>query len=236
MQSAYQTLGVAPDAGPQDIEAAFAQAERRFTRERLATEQGAADRLAELRDAYKILRDQQLRAAHDRKLASADAAARLPVLAMEPAGSSFGRRLVFLALWVGALSVTWAGYSHYREEEVRKAQAAAELAARKVAERQKQEAEEQERRRLAEAAREEAQERQLRAEGRASAARAAYESSRVEAAAANAQRNEIAVRQQQDAARRYEEQSAAREARARAETDKARVREMCYQNYRRPDC
>ena len=57
-----------------------------------------------------------------------------------------------------------------------------------------------------------------------------------EAMAYNARRQEAYEQQRQEAARQDQERRAAAEARLRTERDKARVRELCWQNYHRGDC
>ena len=71
MRSAYSVLGVQGNAEPFEIERAFNRSLATFTRERLRSEAGAGARLADVMEAYKVLRNPDMRAAHDRKLAQA---------------------------------------------------------------------------------------------------------------------------------------------------------------------
>ena len=64
-------LGVPGNATPGEIERAFNRSLARFTRERLRTEAGAGAKLADVMEAYKVLRNADMRAAHDRKLTRA---------------------------------------------------------------------------------------------------------------------------------------------------------------------
>jgi len=222
MRSAYLVLGVPGDASPEEIEAAFRKAERLYPRERLAQEEGALVRLGELKSAYQVLRDPQSRAAHDRKLQQAVVAPMPRTVVVQVEESSPGRRMMVAAFWlVGLLFVVGAVMS-WRSAEARKEQAALELAAQKAAEQ-------------AAARQHEAQERLVRqraamaAESQANEQRLAYETRiSMQQAAANAR--------SQEANRQNEDRRAASEARMRVERDKQRVRELCLQVYRRPDC
>jgi curved DNA-binding protein CbpA len=71
MRSAYSVLGIHGNAKPGEIEIAFRTILATFTRDRLATEDGASRRLSDVEEAYKVLRSPDMRAAHDRRLAQA---------------------------------------------------------------------------------------------------------------------------------------------------------------------
>jgi len=238
MRSAYMVLGVPGDATVDEIEAAFSKAERMFTRERLAQEDGALARLGELKSAYQVLRDPASRAAHDRKLSeparSSGQATRVIVRHEQPAGGSGVLKAV---LWLIALSILTGAVVSWRNAEARKEQ---EIAARKEAEAQAARAREEEQKlaaqRAAAAAQAEANEQQLMRDAQLSAARANAAMRAQEANATYARRQEAAEQQRQESMRRSEEYRAAAEARARTERDKQRVRELCYQQYRRADC
>jgi curved DNA-binding protein CbpA len=236
MRSAYIALGVPGDATAPEIEAAFRNAEKLFTRERLVQEEGALRRLEELKAAYQILRDPAARAAHDRKLQEGARAAPRTVIVQRVEEPS-GNRLLTSILWLAGLAIVVGATVSWRNAEARKEQ---ELAARKEAERAAVREREEERaqvaRRAALDAQAEANERQLRQEAQYSAARAAADIRAQEAQVASARRQEQADQQRQDQQRRYEEQRAAQEARMRVERDKQRVRELCMLQYRRPDC
>ena len=70
MRSAYLVLGIPGNATPDDVETAYRSATQVYSPERIASEPGAVDKFNEIKDAYKILRDPQARAAHDRKLSA----------------------------------------------------------------------------------------------------------------------------------------------------------------------
>jgi hypothetical protein len=241
MRSAYLVLGVPGDASPQEIELAFQRAEAQFPRERLAQEDGALARLAEIRTAYRLLRDPAARAAHDRKLQQQvhPAPVRRPIVVVEAEASPMRRMLVaglFLLAAVFAAGI----YVHHRNAEARRLHAEQELAAQKAAEQEAQRKREEDERlaaqRAAMAAQAEANERRLAAESRAVAYRASADMRAQEAAALQARRVELAEQQRRDAYRANEDRRAAEEARMRTERDKQRVRELCLQLYRRPDC
>jgi curved DNA-binding protein CbpA len=242
MRSAYLVLGLPGNATPEEVEATFRKAEKLFTRERLAEEEGALARFGELKTAYQVLRDPQARAAHDRKLQvstprTATRARTVIVDADEPAP---GRRMLVIGVLLTVGVFGGAAALNRRNAELRKEQAALELEAKKVAaqeaERKREEAERQDAVRAQQAAQAEANERRLAYESRASAANANAVQRAQESNAIYARRAELADQQRREAMRIDDERRAAYEARARVERDKQRVRELCYQQYRRPDC
>lgn len=235
MRSAYVALGVPGDATAEEIEAAFRNAEKLFTKERLAREESALARLAELKSAYQVLRDAQSRAAHDRKLReTAPPAPRTVIVQREPAS---GGGILTPILWLVALGIAAGATISWRNAEARKAEVlAAQKAAEQAAVRAREQEEQEARRRAALDAQAEANERQLRNEASYASARAQADIRAQEAHVASLQRQEQADKQRQEQQRRQDEQRLAQEARARTERDKQRVRELCIQNYRRPDC
>ena len=244
VRSAYQVLGVDDDATRNEIEEAFRDAERKFTRERLATEPGAPARLGELKTAYQILRDAASRSAHDRKLreqraVAPSAAGRGRVRVVEDEPSALRTVIVAGALLV-AVTFAIAASVQWRNAQQRKAQAAIELAAQKAAEaeaaRRREEEERRDAARAQQAAEAAANERRLLAESRTAAARSEVAQRAEEARAAAASREAAAEQQRRDYARAQEERQAAAIARSQIERDKARVREICWQKYGRPDC
>jgi len=69
MNSAYQILGVPPDANRQDIASAYTAAQRLFAPERLVADPSLHARWLQVQEAYRILATPELREAHDRTLA-----------------------------------------------------------------------------------------------------------------------------------------------------------------------
>lgn len=241
MRSAYLVLGVPGNASEEEIEAAFRTSERLFTRERLAEEEGALARFGELKAAYRVLRDPESRAAHDRKLqeATRPPQPRARTIVVEPESSPY-RKLMVAGFVLVALVFATGAALRYRTEQVRKEQAAIELAAQKAAaeeaERKRADDERRAAERVREAADERAAERRFAMEAQMSAARASANLRAAEYSAAAALRAETMERQRREHAQREEERRAAYEARQRVEADKRRVRELCYQQYRRFDC
>jgi curved DNA-binding protein CbpA len=234
-------LGLPGNASQEEIDVAFGKAEGLFSRERLAEEDGALARLNEIRSAYQVLRDPPSRAAHDRKLLEQVRPAARPrpvMVAVEepsPVRKVLGVGLVLVAVvFAAGIFVT------HRNAESRRLLAAQELAARQSAEQEARHRQEEEERvaarRAATARQAEANERRLVQETRVSTARASQDMRMQEAAAAQGQRVELAEAQRREAVRLSDERRAAQEARMRTERDKQRVRDMCYQLYRRPDC
>lgn len=242
MRSAYLVLGVPGDAKSDEIETAFQRGELLFTRERLAADPGAAARLDDLKAAYRVLRDPETRAAHDRKLAAAmkPQPLRRTVLVEVSDEASPMRKVMTAGIWVLALALAAGMFVTYRNAEARKELAAQELAARVSAEqeerRKAQELAQAAAQRAQATASAEAAERQLSRDAQYSAARAAADMRSQEALAASVRRVELSEVQRAEANRLSEDRRAAQEARMRTERDKQRVRELCIQLYRRPDC
>lgn len=244
MKSAYLTLGVPGNASKDDIEAAFDKAKSHYSPARLAADPQALDKFLDVKTAYQVLRDEESRAAHDRKLSSARtsptlAARSARAVQIEPQASGFTRALPILATVV-VLVLATGFYISSKQEAARKEQAAKELQVKlRAAEEERKEEirlAKEEADRLQAARRAEQQERQFRQESdRAIANVRAAEAQR------NYQETQRQYADQRETQRKeYEakarEQTIVREARQRLAMDKARIRELCYQNYRRTDC
>jgi curved DNA-binding protein CbpA len=240
LRSAYAVLGVPGNASNEEIEAAFERGRALYSPERLASTDGAVDKFNELKTAYSILRAPDSRAAHDRKLSgAARPAARAPVAVVAeeiPASHQFmkwGLILVVVVFGVGA-------FVSYKNAEARRQQAALELEQKQQEAREKEaakaEAVRAELERAQAKAKTEADERRFQVESRVAAQRATAEYARQDAAASQMQRQAAMEAQRQDAARSAEERRNVIEAQRRVEADKRRIRELCLQQYRRPDC
>jgi curved DNA-binding protein CbpA len=243
MKSAYHVLGVPGNANAEDIDIAYRKAQLHYSPERMANDASVAERFAEVRNAYQILRDAESRAAHDRKLAHAGTpvASRAPrtVVVVTEEVSWFSRPLFWLIMVV-VLLFAGGTYISNKREDARKEVAAKELALKKQ---QDDDAEKDRQLQLAaERSKQQAQikaendERRLRYDAQNTAARAEYATR----AAQDSQSSRYAA-EQREAQRREYEQRAQRDretndARQRVEADKRRIRELCYQQYRRADC
>ncbi|WP_421954831.1 DnaJ domain-containing protein [Polaromonas sp.] len=246
MKSAYLLLGVPGNASKEDIEEAFNKAQNHYSKSRLAGDAQAVEKFLDVKNAYNVLRDDESRAAHDRKLSSAHTpAATAPVRITRTAGTAepqtpwFLRPLPVLATVV-VLVFAIGFYINQKHVAASKAQAEQELQTKKMAEEalKQEEArlarEEIEKSRMARQA--EQQDRQFRQESdrafanarSAEAQRGYQEMQRQQAERNDAQRKEYETRAR--------EQNLAREAQQRLASDKARIRELCYINYRRYDC
>lgn len=242
MKSAYLVLGLPGNATREDVEAAFEKAKNFYSPARLAEEPQAVDKFLEVKTAYHVLRDEESRAAHDRKLSGAQSPGTRtprPVVTMKEEASWPMRALPYLlALLVVVLATGF--YISSKREAARKAQAAHELQLKaEAAEEEKKEAlrraaEEENRQRLARQA--EQQDRQFRQESDRAVNNARF--SEAQRTYQDMQRESVEQReaQRKEAEARSREQSQARAAQQRLAADKARIRELCYQNYRRSDC
>lgn len=244
MKSAYLILGVPGNASREDIEAAFEKAKDFYSPARLAEDPQAVDKFLDVKTAYKVLRDEESRAAHDRKLSSAQASAAPTARAPRPVkvqqDASWSARALPILLAVVIVVFATGFYISNKRETARKELAARELQLKAEA---AEEAKKEELRLAAEEAsrvqaarKAEQQERQFRHESdRAinNARSAEMQRGYQETQMANAEQRE---NQRREYEARSREQSAAREAEQRVARDRARIRELCYQNYRRADC
>ncbi len=242
MKSAYVVLGIPGNASTQEVEAAYLKSTQYYSRERLVKDESALARLAEIKEAYKLLTHAEFRQAHDRKLSASvnrSAVAAPRVVMVEQDAPWFSKPLQLIALLVVILFAT-GGYMSYSRQQVKKEQAIFELAQKKleaeaaqIVQKQQEKADADRVRMVAESER---KERQFRAESSYVASRASAVYSQQEAQAnrqmENDQRN--ALQQARDA--KNEERQRIYDAERRVAADKQRVRELCYQNYRRPDC
>jgi curved DNA-binding protein CbpA len=238
VKSAYEVLGIPANAAPDEIEQAFGKARQHYSPARLAQGDGAVDRFNEALAAWQVLRNPETRAAHDRKL-SAPRPAVVARTAIEPVADqgSPGLRLLKIGALVMVVLFAAGAFLSSRNAERRAAAAVAERAAAQL--RLKEETERlaaaarAEDLRRADAARAEAAERRLAAESRAIGNEQAYRTMRLEAQAVESRRMEA---NQRAAAQAADERRVAYEAQRRVEADKQRVRQLCWQNYRVPDC
>lgn len=131
MKSAYLVLGVPGNATKEDFEAAFQKAKDFYSPARLAADPQALEKFLEVKTAYQVLRDEESRAAHDRKLSSAQASmaprARVtrPVTVQEEA--SWPARAMPILLAVAVVVFAAIFYVSTKRETARKELAAQEL-------------------------------------------------------------------------------------------------------------
>lgn len=247
MQSAYLILGIPGNASIEDIEVAFKNASIHYSSPKLASDILALEKFLEIKTAYKVLRDPESRAAHDRKLNSAGNhlnkanAVKRPVVTIyaEPENPWYARPLPVLAVVV-VLIFSFGFYVNQKRlnasqeilaKELKLKQLAAEEAAKEDALQLKEKAEKEQL-----ARKNEQQERQFRSESdRAFANARAAETQR---GYQDIQRESVArqAEQRREYEARAREQNLARESQQRVAKDQARIRELCYQNYRRADC
>lgn len=244
MKSAYSILGIPGNATQTEIDQAFQQASVHYSHARVADDPDSATRLVDVRDAYKLLSNADMRAAHDRKLGAALAVRpeRTRVLIEAEAPSWYRQPMVILALLVvGVFAV--GGYMSHTRTQLRKAQAeqaALELAQKKLDAEAAAAAEAQQRRLDAERARAEAradsQERQLRAESAAIARTVANSNQQQESSMLRQIEADRREKQRRENEVKNEERQRVNEAQRRLAADKQRIRELCYQQYRQTNC
>jgi curved DNA-binding protein CbpA len=234
--SAYTVLGVPGNASAEDIKSAFQRAQLFYSPEKMAQDPQAAGRFSEVAQAYKVLSDPGSRAAHDRKLASQAAlpVARAPLSARTSSTPNHKSSHSLLIIGVLTLAVLACGGWLYYKREMARAEVARQQA---IAQGEKERAQAQaiyERARADELAAR--QEKQLRQEADQSLARAQAAQVRQNQLQQAALANERYEAQRKEQERRADEQRRVAEGQRRLAADKQRIRELCYQNYRRPDC
>lgn len=241
MKSAYAILGVPGNVSTEDLEKAFSKAQAHYSPARLAVDPDAIPRLMEIKDAYKLLSNPEMRAGHDRKLSAAVNSpvqrTRVVIEAMDPPW--YSKPLNMLALVVVTVFAIGT-YMTYSRDQVRKAELAQELAQKKLDDEATAKAEARQASLEAEQARkqsfDENRERQLRSESSVIARNAAYAdvlrqaqtNRQIETDRREAQRVESQVK--------AEERQRANEAQRRLAADQQRIRELCYQQYRKTNC
>lgn len=245
MQSAYNVLGVPGNASPKDIEDAFQRARSFYTQDKVAADSGVAERYTDVLNAYKILRDASSRAAHDRQLnAQSQIRPPAPRTASAVAGVQMReRRGVPLLLVLGVLTALVFGSGLFLQHKRETAKAAllaqqaeaARAEALAQAERARKEAEESSARQRRDALAAQ-QEQALRRDSEISMNR--LQAAQQRQLMLDAQRAE----QERRDARRKELERQAEDRRLNAESqrrvaaDRARIRELCWLNYRKHDC
>ena len=242
MKSAYMTLGVPGNATREDIEAAYVAAQVFFTKERLVADPSLLQRRDQVQEAYKVLMNRDLREAHDRKLAAANAGAPavkpLPRAAPDSAPSPF-RKLVPLLLVCVAVYAAGQWWVVKREAQRQQALAldieAKQLEARKAAAavaQQNQEAAEQ-RRKVQE---DETRERQLRRDAQNASQQTQYIVNQ------QLQYQQQQTREEERAKSRAKQEELQRQrdaeyaAQKQRSLDQNQLRNLCIINYGRPNC
>ena len=244
MKSAYLVLGVPGNATREDIEAAFEKAKSFYSPARLAADPQAVDKFLEVKTAHQILRDEESRAAHDRKLNNARPNA-APVARIDRSPSvkpeaSLPQRILPILLALVLVVFATGYFVSSKREAARKAQQAYELQLKaEAAEEEKKEqlrlaAEEENRQQIARRA--EQQDRQFRRESDRAISTARYSEAQRSYQEIQRENTEQREAQRKEYEARSREQNLARMAEQRLAKDKARIRELCYQNYGRHDC
>jgi curved DNA-binding protein CbpA len=247
MKSAYLVLGIPGNASKADVEDAFKKAQHHYSSPKLAADPDAVDKFLEVKTAFNVLRDSDSRAAHDRKLSSMrdqpkaveSSVRKARVVDTEMQASGFP--LVWKVLVALAVLFLVVGfYVNSKRESAMKEQLLKETQQRQVeaeeARKEEARAAKAEASQLRQAQKTEQQERQFRQESdRAIAIVRSAEAQRnsQELQRQSAEQREIQRKEYEAKAR---DQNIAREAQQRLAMDKARIRELCYLNYRRPDC
>lgn len=231
MKSAYATLGVPGNASEEDIRQAYERSTIYYSKEKLIENPLLVERLNEIKEAYKILSSPDFRQLHDRKLnATAPSPNARTVYVPVPEKSGGALKILLLAVTVMFAIGTY--YSHTREE-ARKLKVAQEFALKKQTEEAEARAAQEQAAADAEKARVNAlaenREQQLRAESAAIARQVLVNqttSQIIQERQAQANRN-IALQEER------QRHSAAQQ---RAAADQSQLRNICMQNYGRPNC
>lgn len=241
MKSAYSILGIPGNASAADIDQAFQKASAHYSHAKLADDPEAVARLIDIRHAYKLLSNPEMREAHDRKLSAAvsQPASRPRVVLASEASPWYTKPLIVMALLVAAMFATGA-YMSYSRDQTRKALAAQELAQKKLDAEAAAEADAQQAKidaeRMRALAKAENQDRQFRAESSMIARQAANADMQQQAMANRQVESDRREKQRRESEIKNEERQRVYEAQRKLAADQQRIRELCYQQYRQTTC
>ncbi len=245
MKSAYLVLGLPGNASHADIDEALSRATAHYSPERLAEDPSLMDKLADIREAHKLLSNFETRSAHDRKLSGSvgtpsTAPRGRPVVVMEVAAPPwYTRPMVLLALTVVVMFAIGSYMSNKRDQQ-RKEIAALELAQKKLEAEETARAEaEQTRKDNARAnadAQANAREQQLRNESTNAASRAANNDRQLQAQMSRQADNERREALVKERLAKNDERQRLNDAQRNMAQDRQRIRDLCMQNYGRPNC
>lgn len=257
MKSAYLVLGIPMHATPEEIRAAYIRKTKILQRqEELSGPLAVAARHAELKVAYKILRDDEQRAAHDLTLNQATAGtpstddtpprkatpAATVLQTSEPSPVKWVALAVVAVVVLGGLWLNQVRLDRVRERAEAQAAAAAVALQKEQAEAQAREKRQQEEDRIAQRVQQDAerkasyQEQQLRREMEQVGRRVQMDESLRQANEHRRISMELQEGRRLEAEARMNEERRQMEARRIAESDKRQIRELCMQNYGRPNC
>jgi hypothetical protein len=231
MKSAYAVLGIPGNADASEIEAAYLKGIQYYSKERIAQNPDFLDKRT------------------DRKLSTAlsNSPTSAPrVILLEQEAPWFSKPLNLIALLV-VLVFAVGGYMSYSRQQEKKARADSELAqkqldieAAKIAQQNQARQDQIDAQRLRLAAESERNERQLRSESSAVANQAAamvsQEQQQLNRQLESDRRNEQQLAQQRARDAKNEERQRVVDAERRVATDKQKLRDLCWQNYRKYDC
>ncbi len=241
MDSAYKVLGVPGNATSEEINQALQKALLHYNHAKLAQDSDAIARVLAIREAHKILSNSDMRAAHDRKLLSyVNRPRSAPKIVMEAVPPPWYTNF----LYVGALLVlsmfAIGGYMAHARDKARAAAEATLLAEKKLAAetlaREDEERKRTEERRARQQAEDKAREQQMAADASNSLRSAMIAESQVQS---DMRRKEDALqrdKQRRESEAKSEERQRVYEAQRRLAADQQRIRELCYQQYRRTQC
>lgn len=241
MKSAYLILGLPGNAAQEDIEEALKKATAHYSHAHLTEHPQDLARLQEIREAYKILSNVEMRAAHDRKLATAVKPVAPPprIVVEENVAPWYSKPLnVMVLAMLGLFAV--GGYMNYSRNQVMKAKLVQEQMEQKLAAENAARAAAEEAQSNADKARQQAEfsarEQRLRIESAMVARNAAYADAAQQAAFNRQLDNERREAQRKEAEIKSQERQNAQEAQRRLAADQQRIRELCYQQYRKSQC
>ncbi|MDR7308146.1 DnaJ domain-containing protein [Rhodoferax saidenbachensis] len=241
MDSAYKVLGVPGNATLQEITQAMQDALDHYSHAKMARDPDVIPRQIAIREAYKILSNEQMRAAHDRKLQSyVNRPRSAPKIAMEEVPPPWYTNFLYVGTLVVLSMFAIGGYMAHARDKARAAQEATILQEKKLAA-EALALEDAERRRAEERlARQEsenkARERQMAADASNSLRSAMLAESMAQT---DMQRKADALQREKlrkESEAKSEERQRVYEAQRRLAADQQRIRELCYQQYRRFPC
>ncbi|OYQ41667.1 hypothetical protein CHU94_04635 [Rhodoferax sp. TH121] len=133
MDSAYKVLGVPGNATPEEINQALQKALHHYNHAKLAQDSDAVARVLAIREAHKILSNNDMRAAHDRKLLSyVNKPRSTPRIVMEAVPAPWYTNILYLGVLLVLSMFAIGGYMAHARDKARAAAEATLLEEKKL--------------------------------------------------------------------------------------------------------
>ncbi len=241
MDSAYKVLGVPGNATSEEINQALQKALHHYSHAKLAQDSDAVARVLAIREAHKILSNNDMRAAHDRKLLSyVNKPRSTPRIVMEAVPAPWYTNVFYLGVLLVLSMFAIGGYMAHARDKARAAAEATLLEEKKIAAealaREEEERKRAEDRRARQQSEDKAREQQMAAEASNSLRSAMIAESQAQSDMRRKEETLQRDKQRRESEAKSEERQRIYDAQRRLAADQQRIRELCYQQYRRTQC